>query len=83
MPYWLSRSRIGIVPSTSTVCAFGRRALPPLILLVLDLAEDLLQNILEGKQAADGSELVHHDRHVHVRLPELLEQFQPAVSSPE
>src|ERR671936_441906 len=41
------------------------------VVLVLDLADDLLQQVLERDEAFEGSVLVDDDRHVLVRPPEL------------
>ena len=42
--------------------------------LVLDVADDLLEEVLERHDAGGGAVLVDDDRHVLVRPPELAEQ---------
>ena len=39
-----------------------------------DLADDLLEQVLEGHEALGGAVLVEHDRHLLVRAPEFREQ---------
>ena len=44
------------------------------VVLVVDLAHDLFQHVLDGHQAGDAAVLVHHDRHVVARQAEFLQQ---------
>jgi hypothetical protein len=46
------------------------------VVLVLDLAHDFLDQILDGDEAVDAAELVHNQRHVHARLAHLHEQVE-------
>jgi len=50
-----------------------------LVVLVVDLADDLLQDVLDRHQAGHAAVLVDHDRHVVARKPELLEQDVEAL----
>ena len=70
IPCRVSRSRIGIVPSTSSTLdsAGGRQGR---VVFIADLAEHLLQHVLERYQAHDGSEFIHYQRQVRVRLTEI------------
>ena len=45
------------------------------IVLVADIAEDLLQNVFQSDQAGDSSELIHHQRQVSVALAEFVDQL--------
>ena len=45
------------------------------IVLVVDLANDFLQDVLNGDQAGDTAVFVDHDRHMVVRGAEVLEQY--------
>ncbi len=56
------------------LCGDQRRFVLGVVVLVVDLADDLLQHVLDGDQPGDAAVLVHHDRHVVAREPELLEQ---------
>jgi hypothetical protein len=42
--------------------------------LVVDLADDLLEQVLQCDEARDGAVLVHHDRHVALLAADLREQ---------
>ena len=50
------------------------RALLPVV-LVLDVADDLLDQVLEGHEAAHRAVLVHHHGHVRAPLLQLLQQL--------
>ena len=45
------------------------------VVLVVDLAHDLFEHILDGDQSGHATVLVHHDRHVDPPGLHLLEQF--------
>ena len=45
-----------------------------IVVLVVDLADDLFQHILDGDQTGDAAVFVDHDRHVIARLAELAQQ---------
>ena len=49
-------------------------------MFVLDVADDLLQHVLDGDDAGDVAVLVDHHRHVVVRLAELLQQVVQALA---
>ena len=49
------------------------------VVLVADLADDLLEQILERHQAGSPAVLVHHDRHLHLLPLELLEELGDAL----
>ena len=51
------------------------------VVLVLDLADDLLEEVLERDDAGDAAVLVHDDRHVLVLVAEL-RSSAPGPSSP-
>ncbi len=44
------------------------------VVLVLDVADDLLQHVLDGQQPGHAAVLVHHDGHVVAVAAEVLEQ---------
>ncbi len=49
------------------------------VVLVLDLADDLFENVLNGDQAADARVFVDDDRHVVVRDAELTQEHIEAL----
>ena len=49
------------------------------IVLVLDVADDLLQHVLDGHQAGDTAVLVDHQRHVVAGAAKFLEQYVEAL----
>jgi hypothetical protein len=49
------------------------------VVFVLDVADDLLQHVLDGDQAGDAAVLVDHDRHVVARGAELAQQDVEAL----
>jgi hypothetical protein len=48
------------------------------IVLVFDLADDFLDDILDGHEAVDAAELVDHQGHVDTRQPHLQQQIERA-----
>ena len=66
-------------------CVGDQRAVRPLdhvdlldVVLVLDIAHDLLDHVLDGDETVDTAELVHHHRHVHARKTHLQQQIEHA-----
>ena len=53
---------------------FAARALLALVVLVADLADDLLHEVLERHEPVDVAELVHDERHLQAAGAELVEQ---------
>src|SRR5207342_3741428 len=49
------------------------------VVLVVDVADDLLEYVLDGDQPGDAAVLVDHDRHVVARLAELAQQHVEAL----
>jgi hypothetical protein len=66
------------------VGAVGQREDVALVLgdveLVLDLADDLLEHVLDGDQPGDAAELVDHDRQVVAVAAELAQQVVEALA---
>ena len=50
------------------------------IVLVVDVADDFFQDILDGDQAGYTAVLIDHDRHVQMRAAEFLEQDVQALA---
>ena len=72
------KSAIGVSASTaywpSACAAISACGVLGLVVLVVDLADDLLQHVLDRHQSGDAAVLVDHDRHVVARLAELAQQ---------
>ena len=66
-----ARRRSSVPSARSIRC--GRLGL---VVLVLDLADDLLDQVLDGHQPVDAAELVDHHRHVDARLAHLHQQIE-------
>jgi hypothetical protein len=49
------------------------------VVLVLDVADDLFQHVLDGDQTGDAAVFVDHDRHVVARRPEFSQQNVQAL----
>ena len=64
-----------VAPSTSIVACFNVLLGQLLVELVFDLAHDLLEYVLDGKEAGHGAEFIHYKPHVQVTLAELLEHL--------
>src|SRR3546814_18489919 len=53
------------------------------VVLVVDLADDLLQHVLDGEMAGDAAVLVDDDRPVVARLAELAKQHVQGIGREE
>ena len=67
------RARVG---DHGAVAALDQLRLVGVVVLVLDLADDLLDHVLDGDEPVDAAELVDHQRHVHAREPHLQQQVE-------
>ncbi len=65
------RARIGHDAAVGTLDELRRCRI---VVLVLDFADDLLDQILDGDETVDAAELVDDHGHVNAREPHLLEQ---------
>ena len=66
--------QLGVDPDRLLVYRFDQRLL--LVVLVNDLADDLLDQVLDRHEAGGAAVLVHHDRHMHVLLLHLPQQLR-------